>query len=222
MASTSDETGRQARRKAATRRAIVVAADRLFAEHGYAETTMEDIARAAHVAVRTIYLHFDSKPAILLAYFDDWLDAFVDQLCARPVEEPVSETVTAALAQLEQDGWTDRAYGEMSSPHPIVQFIGDGQLEIAGHIMHSWVRAQDRLAADFDRRGAARGGAALPRARAAAIFAAWTATVLQARAGYADGTIDRDDTGNRAGIRMMRGVEDALGGPGSAPDSRTL
>ena len=37
---------------------------------------MEDISVAADVAVRTIYLHFDSKAAVLLTGFDDWLDDF--------------------------------------------------------------------------------------------------------------------------------------------------
>ncbi|AYF97397.1 TetR/AcrR family transcriptional regulator [Protaetiibacter intestinalis] len=208
MESSAPSPGRQARRKAATRRAIMEAADRLFTERGYVETTMEDIAEAADVGVRTIYLHFDGKSGILLAHFDDWLDAFVDALRARPVDEPVPDAIAAALARMVADGWTDRSYGEMTRPHPTVQFIGDGALEIAGHIMHSWVRAQERLAADVAERGGHSPDALEPWSRAAEIFAAWTATILYARDGYARGELPAGESGNTIGARIARQVAD--------------
>ena len=194
--------GRNARRKAATRAAIVTAADRLFAEHGYIETTMDDISREADVAVRTIYLHFDSKPAIFLAYFDDWLNAFVDRLCERPVDEPIPHAVHAALGRMSETGWVDRLFIEMQVPHPTVQFIGDGSPEIAGHIMHSWVRAQERLTADAFARGDFAPDSLVPRARAASVFAIWVATILAARAAYADGRVPPHDSGNSLGERI--------------------
>ena len=57
----------QARRERtlATRRRIVGAAYRLFCEKGYVATTMEAIAREAHVAVPTLYFTFRTKGAIL-------------------------------------------------------------------------------------------------------------------------------------------------------------
>jgi len=193
---------RHARRKAATRRAILEAAERLFTERGYTETTMEDIADGADVAIRTIYLHFDGKPTILLAYFHDWLDAFVAALCARPVDEPVDAAIPAALASMTADGWADRRYDEMSKPHPTVQFIGDGAPEIAGHIMHAWVRAQERLAADTAARGGYDPDSLVPWARAAQVFAAWTSTILFARAGYARGELPAGESGNSIGTRI--------------------
>lgn len=69
--------GRDAR-KAQTRQRIIRAADQLFATKGYVGTSMEDISIEADVAIRTIYLHFDSKAAVLLAYFDAWLDELLD------------------------------------------------------------------------------------------------------------------------------------------------
>jgi AcrR family transcriptional regulator len=55
----------RAERAQATRRRIVEAAGPLFVEHGYLETTMAGIARAADVAVQTLYLSFGSKVAVL-------------------------------------------------------------------------------------------------------------------------------------------------------------
>ncbi len=55
---------------AATRRDILAAARRLFAERGYDATTMVAIAEAAGSAVQTIYDSVGPKRAILLALLD--------------------------------------------------------------------------------------------------------------------------------------------------------
>jgi AcrR family transcriptional regulator len=47
----------------ATRHRVVAAAAPLFVRDGYVETTMAGIARAAGVAVQTLYLSFGSKAA---------------------------------------------------------------------------------------------------------------------------------------------------------------
>jgi AcrR family transcriptional regulator len=48
----------------ATRRAILLAARKLFLQQGYAATTMPDIARAAGVALDTVYAAVGKKPAL--------------------------------------------------------------------------------------------------------------------------------------------------------------
>jgi AcrR family transcriptional regulator len=48
------------------RQAILAAARELFARQGYEETTIAEIARAAGVAVGTVYLYFQSKHDILV------------------------------------------------------------------------------------------------------------------------------------------------------------
>lgn len=47
------------------RQAIVQAADALFARHGVAKTTMDDIAKAADYSKATLYVYFQSKEDIL-------------------------------------------------------------------------------------------------------------------------------------------------------------
>jgi AcrR family transcriptional regulator len=54
----------------AARQAITNAAFEVFIDAGYANTTIDDIADRADVARRTIYNHFESKGAILLACLD--------------------------------------------------------------------------------------------------------------------------------------------------------
>jgi AcrR family transcriptional regulator len=56
---------RRAEQAAATRAAVLAAARELFVTRGYAQTTVAQIARQAHVAVDTVYATVGRKPALL-------------------------------------------------------------------------------------------------------------------------------------------------------------
>jgi AcrR family transcriptional regulator len=58
---------RRQEQAAATRAAILSAAQRLFERDGYAATTMAEIAKEAGVALKTVYLAFDTKSGLLRA-----------------------------------------------------------------------------------------------------------------------------------------------------------
>jgi AcrR family transcriptional regulator len=97
---------RRTRQAAATRLEIVRAAQQLFERLGYAATTMAAIATEADVALKTVYLAFDTKPRLLRAVWDlalkgDDADAPVAE---RPwyvavLEEPDPERKLRRLAQ---------------------------------------------------------------------------------------------------------------------------
>lgn len=61
---------KQSERRAATSEAILAVARRLFGEHGFAATTVDEIAAAAHVAKGAVYHHFKTKEALFEAVFD--------------------------------------------------------------------------------------------------------------------------------------------------------
>jgi AcrR family transcriptional regulator len=61
--------------------AIVLAGLRLFTQYGYRKTSVDDIALAAQVAKRTVYLHFENKAAVFLAILE-YLGDQVRQRCA--------------------------------------------------------------------------------------------------------------------------------------------
>ncbi len=67
--------------RSARRQAILQAATRLFAEHGFRPTTMQAVAAAAGVSVGYLYKHFDGKDAMLAAILDQHLQR-MDQLIA--------------------------------------------------------------------------------------------------------------------------------------------
>jgi AcrR family transcriptional regulator len=60
--------------------AIVLAGLKLFTQYGYRKTSIDDIASAAQVAKRTVYLHFENKAAVFLAILE-YLGDQVRQRC---------------------------------------------------------------------------------------------------------------------------------------------
>jgi AcrR family transcriptional regulator len=52
----------------------------LFAERGYAATTMDDIAEAAGVTKPLVYQHFDSKRALYLELLDSFSHALIERI----------------------------------------------------------------------------------------------------------------------------------------------
>jgi len=60
--------------------AIVLAALGLFTKYGYRKTSIDDIAEAAQVAKRTVYLHFENKAAVFMAILE-YLAEQVRQRC---------------------------------------------------------------------------------------------------------------------------------------------
>src|SRR3984893_10804200 len=78
---------RRQRRSAETREGLFRAALRLFAEKGFAETTVEDITNAADVGKGTFFNYFPSKDHLLIGFSDmqlSKLQSTVDQMRDRP------------------------------------------------------------------------------------------------------------------------------------------
>ena len=84
-----------------TRRDILGAARRLFAERGYAATSINDIAAEADVAVQTIYARLGSKRAMLIGLIDVIdEEAGVGELVARVLAAATPAEVLRAEVRL--------------------------------------------------------------------------------------------------------------------------
>lgn len=66
----SYESPRRREQAAATRRDILEAAERLFAQHGYVGTSVAQIAQDARVALKTVYAVFGTKAEVLRALWN--------------------------------------------------------------------------------------------------------------------------------------------------------
>src|SRR3954447_16667619 len=78
------DSPRRREQAAATRRAILEAAQTLFLRDGYAATTMAAIASEARVALKTVYVNFETKSGVLRALWNFRLRAGQEEV---PVAE---------------------------------------------------------------------------------------------------------------------------------------
>jgi AcrR family transcriptional regulator len=112
---------------AAERRALIEeAAARLFAERGYAATTMEDIAREAGVSKPILYRHFESKQDLHAKL----LERRRDELAAAPLDRFVAgdgaladrlpAMIDAWFAHLEEHPHTSRMLFATTSGDPAI------------------------------------------------------------------------------------------------------
>lgn len=96
---------RRERKKLETRQALEHAALRLFAERGYEQTTVEEIAEAADVAVRTFFRYFSSKQDVLFGdVVKDRVSRLRTELASRPRRESVITSITTVMDLLDVAG----------------------------------------------------------------------------------------------------------------------
>jgi AcrR family transcriptional regulator len=112
-------TGLRERKKQATREALTRAALELFAERGYDETTLAEIADAAGVSTRTIFAYFGSKEDILFAT----TQAMCDLLSRALVERSAGTDALTALREFILDSVhektdLDQKLGELIASDP--------------------------------------------------------------------------------------------------------
>jgi AcrR family transcriptional regulator len=103
--------GLRERKKMRTRQAIATAALRLFAERGYEETTIADIAAAADVSPRTFFSYFPSKEDVIFAEIDDRLAEVAERLRRTPGESPMETIRRSIVDVLEAVVAEHREYG---------------------------------------------------------------------------------------------------------------
>jgi TetR/AcrR family transcriptional regulator, fatty acid metabolism regulator protein len=96
--------------RADKREAILRAATDTFAERGFFNAQVADVARAAGVAAGTVYLYFKSKDDLLVSIFERTMrEAIADgRACAAPLRDPVEQLRAIARVHLDRMG-SDRS-----------------------------------------------------------------------------------------------------------------
>lgn len=87
------------RKQESVREAICEQATRLFVERGFAETTVDDIARASGIGRRTFFRYFPSKEDVVLWKFDEFARCALALLAERPAREPSLTALESALVE---------------------------------------------------------------------------------------------------------------------------
>ncbi|MFF0220867.1 TetR/AcrR family transcriptional regulator [Streptomyces sp. NPDC004629] len=93
------------RKKIKTREAIRAATYRLVSEQGYDATTVEQIAERAEVSPSTVFRYFPTKEDIVLA--DEWDPIILEELRARPADEPWPQSLRYAMHRAVTLGLSD-------------------------------------------------------------------------------------------------------------------
>jgi AcrR family transcriptional regulator len=90
-------SGLRERKKAATRRALSESAMRLAFEHGVPAVTAEAVAADVGVSTRTFHNYFPTKEAAIIAVIADRINELIEELKARPVDEPVWDSLRIVM-----------------------------------------------------------------------------------------------------------------------------
>lgn len=132
------------RKKALTRRAILEAAHLLFAERGFDKVTVAEIADAANVSVKTLFVYFRSKEDLVLSDYD-LLDRLVAALASRSGQTSPAIAVADALieylrqqpeAAADMFGW-QRSCGESAG--------------VQAALLRRWSLFEDRITEELAR-----------------------------------------------------------------------
>lgn len=127
----------------ATRERVLLEAARLFRHHGYAATTLREVADAAGVKAGSIYYHFESKEQILGEVLDKGItivaDAVRTRVAALPESAPWRDRIAAGI---EGHLWGMLHYGDFTSANIRIY----GQIPTSAKNRHRIVR---RAYADY-------------------------------------------------------------------------
>ncbi|MEI8333921.1 MAG: TetR/AcrR family transcriptional regulator [Chloroflexota bacterium] len=96
----SDVSGLRERKKTETRVAIQQAVLFLALGRGLDAVTVDEIAAAANVSVRTFHNYFGSKEEALVAAWVSEFKVYVDALRDRPADEPILDALEHVLGEI--------------------------------------------------------------------------------------------------------------------------
>jgi AcrR family transcriptional regulator len=173
---------------------LTEAAMALFAERGYAKTTVEDIAARAGLTERTFFNHFADKREVLFAGSEHFVSQIVDAVRAAPKSAPPLDAVLSAYETtndfFEERRPFSRKRSALIASHPELQ-----ERELIK--MMTLVTA---ITSALQQRGTSASAATLAAQTGAAIF----------RVGFEQWTHDRKDRSLtfhlRAARRQLEGV----------------
>ena len=100
------------KRKAATRRELLDAAERLFDELGFAATSPGDVAAAAHIGRTTFYEYFTDTEDLLAALVEERLPEVTEEIVgAIDREVPIEDQLAELSVRMVEFASTDHVLG---------------------------------------------------------------------------------------------------------------
>lgn len=138
--------------------AVLTAARERFLAHGYATTTVADIARDAGVSVETVYKAFATKAGLLKALFDVSV-AGDDEPIPMVQRDVIQRVIETAEATRKLEMYAGHLAATMPRTAPVQLLARDGAAsspdaaEVWKQIRHETLTAMGMFAADLARTG---------------------------------------------------------------------
>jgi AcrR family transcriptional regulator len=113
------------RKKLRTREALISASQKLFAEKGYAATTLEEICQSVEVAPPTLFRYFESKAQLALARNVDWSENLRADVASADRDVPTLEVWRSHVSHLsssEVAQWTKKR-ALWIAPEPVLRSL---------------------------------------------------------------------------------------------------
>ncbi|MDO8430901.1 MAG: TetR/AcrR family transcriptional regulator [Candidatus Binatus sp.] len=153
--------GLRARQKLERERRILKAAERLFVRKGYAETSIEDVAARAGLAVGTIYNYFPGKSELLLAIVRGETTSLVERsrsVLESPPDDPADAITALAeifLRDFTRDNrrfWRELFAAALAEPSTVGRRVFESDLQLVSQLalLLDHLKAREMLASDID------------------------------------------------------------------------
>lgn len=132
------------------RHLVEKAAVKLFAERGYAATTLEQVAAAAGVSRPLLYQHYSSKRALHLTLLAQHRDALLERLAGglgepAPLAERIPRVADAWFAYVEENPFAWSMLFRDTSGDPAVQSFYRQMQATARDTLAALIRAEPEL-----------------------------------------------------------------------------
>lgn len=150
-----------------TRDQILAAAARLFAQQGYATTTLRQIADAAGIKAGSVYYHFDGKDEIAACVLDGGIAAMTAAVTDRLAALGPRVAQRARLgAAVEGHLWGMLHHGDFTAAHiRIYRYVSDATRERHRGVRSAYTQLWDDLLATAAAAGALRSDIPVPLIR---------------------------------------------------------
>jgi AcrR family transcriptional regulator len=150
------------RKKRMTRCAILETARTMFAERGYDNVTVAEIADAVNVSSKTVFVHFPSKEDLVFDREAEMREGIVAKVRDRAAGETPLDGMAEFLRELDQESGS-RMVAELDQ---LYRMIGDN-LTLQSRLRRMWEQCEQELAEQLAKESGADPGAPWPRVVAA-------------------------------------------------------
>jgi AcrR family transcriptional regulator len=175
----SARPGLRERKKQLTRESILAAAEEMFAERGFDDVTVAEIAERVNVAAKTVFVYFPAKDD--LVFHDE--DAVRDSILARVRDRAEGETPFDAMAALLRELVASAGAGSVSGLDRLRRTVGDSAV-LKARMRLMWEKFEVALAELLAADAGADAHAPEPRVVAAQLISIFRLLASEETLGY--------------------------------------